>query len=95
LTLKENVFLVFVFLFACVFFLTETVYVFCLNVTLFQNLLKRFSKEGVIHFCTSRSLTAQPEGEQEARNYRAITLNKVTDGNITEACCKWTVTERL
>lgn len=47
---------------------------------------QKVQRRGVTHFCTSKSLTAQPEGEPEARNYRAITLNKVTDGKITEAC---------
>lgn len=56
---------------------------------------KRFSREWVTNFCTSKSLTAQPEEEQEARNYRAITLNKATDGKITEACWKLTATERF
>lgn len=46
---------------------------------------QKVQQKGVTHFCTTKSFTAQPEGETEARNYRAITLNKVTDGKITEA----------
>lgn len=47
---------------------------------------QKVQQNSVAHFCTFKSLNAQPEGEPEARNYKAITLNKVTDGKITEAC---------
>lgn len=80
-------------LFCFVLFLTETIHVFHLHVTVFQNLLKLFDREGIAHFCTSEF--AQPEGKQEERKYRAITLNKFRDGKITETCWKQTVTERF
>lgn len=46
---------------------------------------QKVQQKGVAHFRTSKSLTAQSEGETKARNCRAITLNKVTDGKIREA----------
>lgn len=69
-------------------FFGHSLFFFKLKQKLFMCSAQKVQQKGVTHFCTSKSLTAQPEGEPEARSYRATTLNKVTDGKITEACQK-------
>lgn len=46
------------------------------------------SAEKGLHIFAPLNLTVRTEGEQKVRNYMAVTLNKVTDENIREACWK-------